>query len=524
MPRYPFTPDLLDVLPEELAELFRSLELTLLKEIVSRLKIRDNLNEVTVQDIRALRSHGIGLDEINKAIRETAGISEEKLNKLLDEVVARNQAYYEEIIDLAKITEPQAYVDAIAIEMIRRQAFDEVTNLTRSMVFLVEKGRKFLPPAKSYQWVLDSAVLQVESGAISYDQAIRDAVRQLADSGLKVVDYESGWHNRIDVAVRRAVMTGVNQINQKYREQSMEYLETDLVEVTAHLGARNIDGPKGWENHAKWQGGVYRWAAKQRASTGHYKDFEKTCSYGDVQGIGGANCRHSWWPFIEGVSERTYTDKELESMKPENRPKIEFEGREYDDYQAAQQQRRIEAEIRKQKRCRTALEAAGLEEDAAAVGACLRRLNAKYKAFSNAAGLPLRRARMNITYPAELTDIKLFEPLKEYQGSISVVDKFSERQYVVKLDPPIISGTTQHFEDNLSGKTDRVGLTVEVAQSIINNNRLVIYQTDKKSLKFLADNGYVVLGMRKQIITAVPEKLRKKYRDYLEGKQNGKKS
>jgi len=55
------------------------------------------------------------------------------------------------------------------------------------------------------------------------------------------------------------VMTGVNQLNQKYREQSMDYLETDLVETTAHLGARNIDGPNGWENHAKWQGKVYRW-------------------------------------------------------------------------------------------------------------------------------------------------------------------------------------------------------------------------------------------------------------------------
>ena len=73
------------------------------------------------------------------------------------------------------------------------------------------------------------------------------------------VAYEIGHIDQLDVAVRRAVMTGVNQLNQKYREQSMDYLETDLVETTAHLGARNIDGPNGWENHAKWQGKVYRW-------------------------------------------------------------------------------------------------------------------------------------------------------------------------------------------------------------------------------------------------------------------------
>ena len=74
-----------------------------------------------------------------------------------------------------------------------------------------------------------------------------------------MVKYEKGGIQQLDVCIRRAVMTGVNQLNQKYREQSMDYLETDLVEVTAHLGARNIDGPNGWENHAKWQGIVARW-------------------------------------------------------------------------------------------------------------------------------------------------------------------------------------------------------------------------------------------------------------------------
>ena len=150
--------------------------------------------------------------------------------------------------------------------MLFRSAIYEQTkgiyrNITQSMGFQVKHGRHIimLPPAKAYQWALDSAELQIQSGAISYNQAIASAVRQLADSGIKTVDYESGHVDSVDVAVRRAVMTGVNQLNQKYREQSMDYLETDLVETTAHLGARNIDGPNGWENHAKWQGKVYRW-------------------------------------------------------------------------------------------------------------------------------------------------------------------------------------------------------------------------------------------------------------------------
>ena len=176
------------------------------------------------------------------------------------------------------------------------------------------------------------------------------------------------------------------------------YLETDLVEVTAHLGARNKDGPNGWENHAAWQGKVYRWSAKPRASRGGYPDFERTCGYGSVTGIGGANCRHSYWPYIEGVSERTYTDAELEAMKPENRPKIKFEGKEYDDYQATQKQRQIERTARKLKRRKTAFEAAGLTEDAQAASIRLRRLNQEYRVFSKAAGLPEQRERMRALY------------------------------------------------------------------------------------------------------------------------------
>ncbi len=259
MRRFPFTPELLDALPEELEELYRWLEDTLLMEICSRLKAADKLNEVTVQDIKALRAHGIDLKEIEKAIRKTTGISEQKLKKLLDDVVARNQTYYTELITLADVTQPDVLVDAAAIAAIYAQTKQECRNITRSMGFLIDNGRTMLPPAKAYQHSLDAAILKIQSGAVSYNEAIKQSIKELAESGLKTIDYASGHIDSVDVAARRAVMTGVNALNQKYAEQAMEYLETDLVEVSAHFGARNIDGPNGWEAHTKWQGRVFRW-------------------------------------------------------------------------------------------------------------------------------------------------------------------------------------------------------------------------------------------------------------------------
>lgn len=387
--RYPFTPELLDALPEGLTKLYRSLEATLLDEICSRLKLAGELNEVTVQDIRALRSHGIDLKEIEKAIQRTANISQRDLKKLLDGAVERNQEYYKEVIDLAGLTAPETLVSATDIVAIMAQAQREVGNLTRSMGFLVDNGRTMLAPGRAYQWAIDNAEMQVMSGAVSYNQAIKNAVKQLADSGIKIVDYESGHRDQIDVAARRAVMTGVSQLCSKYTEQSAEYLETPYFEVSAHIGAR--DTGVGWQNHKEWQGRVYSVRIGDK-----YPSIYEVCGLGYVDGLEGANCRHIRTAFVDGVMERTYTDGELAHI--DDGHDVDFEGKHYTAYEATQVQRRIERTIRKLKREQTAYKAAGLEEDAQAVTARIRRLNKEYKAFSEAAGLPLQRDRMQVKY------------------------------------------------------------------------------------------------------------------------------
>ena len=392
--KFPFQPSLLEALPEEIAELFRGLEDTLLSDICSRLKT-GTVGETTVLDIKALRSHGIDLKEIEKAISETSGISEKKLKKLLEEVVEKNQQYYNEVITLADVTKPETLVNASDIDAIKRQTLQEMRNITRTMAFVVDAGRTILKPQKALTWALDAALLQVQSGAVSYNTAIANAVKQLADSGLRMVDYESGRSDQVDVAARRAVMTGVNQINQKYAEQSTEYLETDLVETSAHIGARNIGNVP--ENHEMWQGKWYRWSEKPQTSTGEYPDFIETTGYGTGAGLGGWNCRHTFYPVVEGVSEATYSQADLDAMKGENR-KFKFEGQEYDGYTATQEQRSIERTIRKLKREETAYNAAGLHNKELAVSIRIKRLSAKYKAFSRVAGLPEQRERMKVLY------------------------------------------------------------------------------------------------------------------------------
>lgn len=489
--KYPFSPAVLDELPEELAELFRELERYLLHEICSRLNRTGELNEVTVQDIRALRSLGIDLKDIKKAIQKATKTGEKELSKLLDDVVERNQQYYTELIDAAKLTQPEVMLDSAAIEAIKAQAFEEYRNITRSMGFLVDNGRTKLEPAKAYQWALDSAVLQVQSGTTSYNRAIESAVRQLAGSGLKVVNYESGHADSVDVAVRRAVMTGVSQLNRKYTEQSMEFLQTDLVQVEAHAGARDVDGAKGWENHKKWQGKIYRWAKYTEmfpnASKKKYPDFERTCGLGDVQGILGANCRHSYSAFIEGVMERSYTDEELAHI--DDGLGCEYDGKKYSAYEATQMQRRLERTIRKQKERVSAHKDAGLDEDAQTANIRLNRLETKYTEFSDAAGLPERVERKNFAFVvetarAEATQLKArrgakttAKELKDQENRAILKAKIESGEISTKIRPQVqarhIEGTLQ-FEGYKArrlakGQTPQSILTVtmEEAQEIV---------------------------------------------------------
>lgn len=301
----------------------------------------------------------------------------------------RNQRYYKEVMDLAGVTAPETLVSAADIAAIMAQAQREVGNLTRSMGFLVDNGRTMLAPARAYQWAMDNAEMQIMSGAISSTQAIKNTVKQLADSGIKIVDYESGHRDQIDVAARRAVMTGMNQLCAKYTEQSAEYLETPYFEVSAHIGAR--DQGTGWQNHKAWQGRVYSVRTGDK-----YPSIYEVCGLGYVDGLEGANCRHIRTAFVDGVMERTYTDKELEHI--DDGHDVEFEGKRYTAYEATQKQRQIERTIRKLKREQTAYKAAGLEDEATAVTTKIRRLNAKYKEFSKAAGLPEQRERMRVEY------------------------------------------------------------------------------------------------------------------------------
>lgn len=395
MIHYPFTPDFLEAIPSELVKLYEELEDRLLYEICSRLVLEGETNEVVIESIRALRAHGIDYSEIEKAITEITGMARIEFDAALDDTRKRNEEYYGSVFDAANMTKPKSIVSSRDIDAIIRQRKGEYKDLTRSMGFAVRQGgkvTKLLPPRKAFEWALDKAEMEISSNAISPRQAIDNAVRELADSGIKTVIYDKNgkrMYTQMDVAVRRAVLTGNSQICAKYNEQAAEELGTDLYEVSAHPGAR--DTGSGYINHKSWQGKVYS------TSYGHpkYNNIYAECGLGQGGGLEGWNCRHRRFPFIEGLSERAYTDKQLAEIDPKP---FTYEGKRYTAYEATQKQREIERTVRKYKRRKKAFEASGSTDEARAARAKIVRLNKEYSAFSKAANLKLRNERMRVLY------------------------------------------------------------------------------------------------------------------------------
>mgnify|MGYP001381197482 FL=1 len=386
--KFPITPEYLDAAPQPIIDAVHGLENDILRGICSRFRLTGELNEVAVNDIRILRSIGLDMDDIERYIAENTKSTIPQVEAALDRVVDMNRRYYDSLADKASITMPAHLVSAVDIAIIKAQTLDGYRNITRSLGFAVQSGsvRTFQPIAKAYQAALDKAELKVYSGSFTVQQAMEDAVRELADGGISIVDYASGHRDHADVAARRAIMTGLNQVTAKYSEAAAEVLETDLYEVTAHRGAR--DKGTGWKNHKNWQGKVY-----STRSDSKYPNIYTVCGLGAVDGLEGANCRHRKYAFLEGVSERAYTDKELQEI---DTPPITYEGRQYTAYEATQKQREIERTLRKLERRRIGYNAAGMVEREQETKARITRLQRKYRAFSKAAKLPEQWERAKI--------------------------------------------------------------------------------------------------------------------------------
>lgn len=315
---------------------YSDLEMRIMKDIVRRIKKAEKITSTADWQINRLRILGNSSEDIEKMLKEALNASYPQMFELYDKVIdweyVRNKDIYEQInaefIPYEENDELQQITNALI-----QQTDADLRNITQSLGFYLDYGggKPVLTPlAEVYQKYLDSACLDIVSGAFDYNSVLRRVVTQMTNSGLRQINYASGRANRVDVAARRAVMTGITQLTGHISDYNAEKLYTEFFEVAWHSGAR--------PTHAVWQGKV--WSKKQLITV---------CGLGTVTGLEGVNCYHERYPFIPGISERNWTDEWLEEQnRKENTPK-EFNGKEYTLYEAKQRQRQMEAAMRAQR-------------------------------------------------------------------------------------------------------------------------------------------------------------------------------
>lgn len=383
------TPYQLYEIPNNIVKLYDDLEDYIIDDICRRISKTGIITETGKWQIDRAGNFGYSLDNIKSRIQETLNLSNKEIDKLFKDAAIKSIKQDNVLYKQAKLTpihyqkEPQLqqYLAAAA-----KQTKGEFKNLTKTLGFVLNTGGKKVNKSLSQAYIdtVNFASMQVNSGVCSYQTAIRNAVKSLSNSGVRVISYESGWNNRLDVAVRRATLTGANQMSTnmtRFIHDSLVPTDEQYVEVTAHSGAR--------PSHRVWQGQVY----KVEGSTDKYPNLAESTGYGTGEGLCGWNCRHSFFPFIPGVSTRTYSDEELKNIDP---PPFIYNGKEYSYYEATQMQRKMERDIRATKREIIGYNAIGDQDAFTTASIKLQQQKKVYRNFSKKAGIRVKDERNQV--------------------------------------------------------------------------------------------------------------------------------
>ena len=370
-------PDYLDHAPDRLVLLWQQVEDDILRDVARRISKMDTLTPTANWQLwRYEQTEALRQDVVKKLARYT-GKSEAEIRRLMQEAATRSMEAEDEIYyHYGK--EPTPFADNATLQALLNAGYQQTAgtfhNLTATTANTV---------SGQFEAVLDRAHLKVSSGAFDYKSAVKSAVDSLADT-MKYVTYPTGHTDTLEVAARRAVLTGVNQTGAKLQVARADEMGVEFFETTAHGGAR--------PSHAEWQGRQFHRGGAVDYMGKHYPDFEAATGYGTGAGLCGWNCRHTFFAiFPELGAPPAWTQESLEAL---NARDIEYNGGRYTRYEISQMQRARERTVRKYKRRYLAEDAAGADTTASAVK--LRQARQELTDFISATGGRADSARTSV--------------------------------------------------------------------------------------------------------------------------------
>ena len=370
-------PSYLDQMPDAFVQLWQQVEDAILQDVARRIGKMDAVTPTANWQLWRYQQTEAVRNDVVKLLAKYTGKSETAIRKLLlqaaTEAMEREDAIYYHY-DM----EPPPFEENAALNNLldagARQTCGTWQNLTATTANTV---------TGAFERTLDAAWLKVSTGAFDYKTAVKQAVDSLADD-MPMVTYPSGHKDSIEVAARRAVLTGVNQTTGKLQVARMDEMGCEFVETTAHGGAR--------PSHAEWQGRRFHRGGAVDYKGRHYPDFEAATGYGTGAGLCGWNCRHQFFAcFPELGDPPQWTQEQLQELNARN---IEWNGKKYTAYEISQMQRARERNVRRWKKRYLAEDAAGLDTTDSAVR--LKAARQSLSDFTKATGGRVDSARVSV--------------------------------------------------------------------------------------------------------------------------------
>lgn len=370
-------PSYLDAMPDAFVQLAQQVEDEILQDVARRIGKMGTLTETADWQLWRYQQTEAVRENVVKLLAKYSGKSEATIRRLLKEA-ATEAMEREDAIYYHYNLEPTPFEESAALNNLlnagARQTCGTWRNLTATTANTV---------SGAFERTLDVAWGKVATGAFDYKTAVKQAVDSLADE-MPEITYPSGHTDSLEVAARRAVLTGVNQTAGKLQEARMDEMNVEFVETSAHGGAR--------PSHAEWQGRRFHRGGAVDYLGKHYPDFEQATGYGTGAGLCGWNCRHTFFAvFPELGDPPTWTEESLQELNARN---IEYNGKLYTQYEVNQMQRARERNVRKWKKRYLAESAAGSDTTDSAVR--LKAARQSLAEFANATGGRVDSARVSV--------------------------------------------------------------------------------------------------------------------------------
>lgn len=390
------TEDILEVLAERLVNRIEEANAFVLKTIGNRINQIGTLSASDARRLVQTLEFGGDLDKIANKLAQITNLNVKDIFDIFEGIAKNNLEFAKPFYEL-KGVDYIPYEQNIALQQqvraIARVTATQYINITGTRGFSKKGpfGRVvYSSIGQTYRDTLDKSVLAIAQGKSTFQSEMYRTIKELGQSGVRTVDYANGYSKRLDTAIRQNMLEGITALHNATQRNIGEELGTDGIEISVHRNPA--------PDHAPVQGKQFANEEFDKLQSGIEFEDSKGKSYDAIERhIGQYNCYHYIFAVLLGVSNPSYTDKQLKEINSDNKKGFKFEGEKYTKYEGEQLQRNIETTIRKEKDIQIVAKASGNKRLVGESQSKITQLTKEYRDLSKVSQLPTKIERLRVS-------------------------------------------------------------------------------------------------------------------------------